>query len=158
MPPARARWQDLAARGKYGEAMAAVEREGFDAVLARGSARDLVTLGDVARFSGEIQKAVETLNAVRARFPGSSESAASAFLLGRLAFEARRDDDGAARWFTVYLSEQPAGPFVREAEGRLIECKQRTGDRAGAREAAARYLERHPDGPHAAMARSLLEE
>lgn len=32
------------------------------------------------------------------------------------------------------------------------------GSASGAREAARRYLARHPAGPHAAHAKSLLEE
>jgi TolA-binding protein len=156
--PQRTSWQELASHGKYKEAMAIVEREGFDGVLAKSSAKDLVTLGDVARLSGESAKAVATLNAIRSRFAGSSESAASAFLLGRLAFEQKGALAEAERWFTTYLSEQPAGPFAREAAGRVLECRVRRGDGEGAREAAKRYLDRYPDGPHAAKARSILDE
>lgn len=154
--PLRVTWQALAAHGKYKEAMAAVEREGFDGVVARSTAPDLATLGDVTRLSGESGRAMQTLNAIRARFPGTSESAASAFLLGRLSFEQRGQYAEAEQWFSTYLTEEPGGPFAREAEGRLIECKLHRADEEGAREAARRYLENYPGGPHAAKARSLL--
>jgi len=155
-PRRRPSWQELAARGAYKEAMATAETEDFDAIIARSSARDLATLGDVARLSGDGDRAVKALSAIRSRFSGSNESATAAFVLGRLAFE--RGQYGAAEaWFATYLSEQPGGPFAREAEGRVLECKQHRGDLEGAREAAIRYLDRYPNGPHAAKARNLLD-
>ena len=155
-PPLRPAWLELAAHGKYKDAMTSVDREGFDAVLGRSSARDLATLGDAARLSGDSARATRALQTLRGRFPGTDESAASAFLLGRMAFEGGNAPE-AERWLGTYLAEQPSGPFAREAEGRLLECRERRGDTAGAREAARRYLERYPTGPHAAKAQSLLD-
>ena len=48
----RAKWLELATAGKYREALELVERGGFESECSRASGRDLVTLGDVARFSG----------------------------------------------------------------------------------------------------------
>jgi outer membrane protein assembly factor BamD (BamD/ComL family) len=60
-------------------------------------------------------------------------------------------------WFKIYMDERPGGALSREAEGRIVEALQRSGNRLGAREAAKRYLARYPDGPHAELARSLSE-
>jgi TolA-binding protein len=87
----------------------------------------------------------------RERFPGTADAAQAAFLLGRSAAPAV-----AARWFDEYLREAPGGPFAREAAGRLVESHSRAGNHAAARQAASVYLQRYPNGPHAAFARSII--
>ncbi|WP_437767597.1 tetratricopeptide repeat protein [Sorangium sp. So ce764] len=155
--PRRPSWRDLVASDRYQEAMTAAEAEGFDGLVARASAADLLTLADVARFSGKPDRAAAALTAARSRFAGSGEAAKAAFHLGRMAFDQRRSYAEAERWFLVYLEEQPGGSFAREALGRVIECRESMGSAGEAREAARRYLARYPAGPHAAHARDLLE-
>ncbi|WP_437721983.1 tetratricopeptide repeat protein [Sorangium sp. So ce861] len=157
-PTRRPSWRDLVDANRYDEAMTAAEAEGFDRLVARASAADLLMLADAARFSGKPERAAAALTAARSRFAGSSEAAKAAFHLGRMAFDQRRSYAEAERWFGVYLGEQPGGSFAQEALGRIIECRARMGSASGAREAARRYLERYPAGPHAAHAKSLLEE
>jgi transmembrane sensor len=147
-------WKALAAAGKYHQAMARVDEEGFANVSTRCDAACLLTLADVARLSGRADRASDALLAVRSRFAGSSESATAAFLLGRLAFNGRAGD--AEHWFKTYLAEQPGGAFAREAEGRLLELSMRRGDGAEARAAARTYLDHYPTGPHADEARRIL--
>jgi TolA-binding protein len=149
-------WQELAGAGKYREAMARIDEDGFSSVSARCDGKDLLLLADVARLSGRGDRASEALLSVRKRFAGASESATAAFLLGRLAFDGRHDLGEAERWFTIYLREQPGGDFASLAEGRLLEIAIQRGDHDRAQEAAKRYLERYPSGPHAAKARSVL--
>ncbi|WP_437595704.1 tetratricopeptide repeat protein [Sorangium sp. So ce590] len=156
--PRRPSWRDLVAADEYKEAMTAAEAEGFDGLVARASAADLLMLADVARFSGKPARAAAALTVTRSRFAGSGEAATAAFHLGRMAFDQRRSYAEAERWFGVYLAEQPGGSFAQEALGRVIECRELTGSASGAREAARRYLARYPAGPHAAHAKSLLEE
>ena len=115
-------------------------------------------LGDTARFAGAGGRAAQALQGLRRRFPGDSRAAPAAFHLGRLAFDARGAYADAARWFAIYLAEQPGGGFAREAAGRLIEARERAGDLPGARDAARDYLSRHPAGPHAGKARDLLPD
>jgi outer membrane protein assembly factor BamD (BamD/ComL family) len=83
-------------------------------------------------------------------------AAVAAYGLGRIAFDQEHAYAQAARWFAAYLNEQPVGPLAREASGRLMEAKQRSGDLAGARSSAQRYLREYPDGPQAALAQELL--
>ncbi|WP_437876817.1 FecR domain-containing protein [Sorangium sp. So ce513] len=154
--PEAPRWRALALDARYKDALAAAEREGFDALCAAVSAGDLHALGDVARLGGSTARAVQAFTALRGRFPGSPEAASAAFLLGRIAQDQGNDPAGAARWFTLYLTEHPGGAFAADAAGRLVEAEDRRGDEASARRAAERYLAAHPSGSHAAYARRLL--
>jgi hypothetical protein len=156
-PPALS-WQQLEKRGRYKEALAALDAAGFDEVVAKGTVAELLSVADVARFGGSPARAASVLASLRARFPASPESASAAFQLGRAAFDGRANYAEAERWFTLYLSEAPTGAFARDALGRVLECRLRTGDRAGARVIAQRYLTAYPGGPHAEEAKSALSD
>jgi transmembrane sensor len=150
-------WKQLAQGGRYADALAAAEAEGFDAVCRHASAADLVLLGDAARFAGSPKRAQQAHELVRARAPGTHEAAMSAFTLGRIAYDRRTYRD-AARWFESYLREDPSGSLAREAAGRLIEAEKAAGDLAAARESASAYLAKYPAGPHAGLARTILNQ
>ena len=154
----RVSWQDLAAGGHYKEAISAIDVEGFDVVSERSSATDLLALADAARFAGEGGRAVQVLSVLRRRFSGTVQAGTAAFLLGKIAFDQQGAFAEADHWFSTYLGEQVGGPLAREASGRLIECRLRTGNMEGAREAAHRYLEVYPSGPHADSAKRVIEE
>ncbi|WP_437715156.1 FecR family protein [Sorangium sp. So ce448] len=143
-------WRALAAQGRYREAMAAVEREGFERVLAGARPPDLIDLADTARHSGEFRRAREAL--LRARLLGARGK--SAFLLGKLAADHLGAPGDALTWFQTYLDEEPGGGLAEQALGRLIELRQRRGDAAGARAAAALYLRRYPGGAYASLAQA----
>jgi hypothetical protein len=125
-------------------------------VCRSANAVDLLALADAARLSGETSRAVDALLTLRQRFPGSTSAATGAFSLGRLAFDQRGAYAEAARWFATYLNDQPQGPLMADAIGRLMEARDRAGDRQAARGDAARYLQRFPDGPYAGTARVIL--
>jgi TolA-binding protein len=149
-------WRTLALDGKYREALAAAEHQGFDGLCAASGAADLYALGEAARLGGEPARATQAFTALRARFAGSPEAAAAAFMLGRTAQDRRKDHAGAAGWFARYLAEQPGGAFAAEALGRLVEARDRTGDEEGARRAAERYLAAYPGGSYTLYARRVL--
>ncbi len=153
-PPAS--WRELAKAGDYKAALRVAEDGGFDATCASGDADEVQSLGDTARLAGDFDRAKHAYLAVRRRHPGTGAAAVGALALGRLAFDHDGAFASAASWFEAYLAEQPDGPLAREAAGRLIEAREREGDRISARAAARRYLSRWPDGPHAEKARSLL--
>jgi transmembrane sensor len=150
-------WRALAAKGIHQQAWKAIESAGFDVVLSRASAAELVTVADVARFSHHPAQAATALSTLRKRFPKDVQAGESAFLLGRLAYDQDGSPSEAARWFSTYLKEHPSGRFAREAAGRLIECHQRLGADDAARVTAERYLAAYPGGPHAMIARRLLD-
>lgn len=157
-PPATTNkdWRSLALAGKYSEAFASAENEGFQALCQRVAAEDVSLLGDVARYAGRANRARAAFRAVRSRFPKSEQAALAAFSLARLDFDQSGAFSSAARWFRTYLAERPGGALAREARGRLMESLHRAGDAAGARSAAREYLARHPTGPHAELARQLV--
>ncbi len=150
-------WKELAKHQRYREALASAEAEGFEATCGKVSARDLVSLGNAARFAGSAARAEQAFKAARSRFSGSSEASMAAFYLGRIAYDQRGDRRQAVQWFQNYLREAPGGAFAREAAGRLLEAERALGDRAAAQLAARSYLEKYPSGPHAGLAREVLE-
>ena len=149
-------WRKLALEGKLREAYASADAAGFDHACEAANAADLLLLGDAARLAGRPDRVSEALLQLRRRFPKDPRSAAAAFMLGKVAFDRGGSDRSAANWFAASLREQPNGSLAREAAGRLIEALRRAGDSAGAERAAKDYLTWYPNGPHAALARSLL--
>jgi TolA-binding protein len=137
--------------------MAAARKAGVSRLERTLSASDLLELADLARFAGSIQEAESALSAVRRRFPGSKAAAAAAFRLGKIAFDRERAYARAATHFETYLEEHPSGPLAPEAWHRVLESYHRSKRPGRARTAARAYLDRYPNGSHAALARRLLE-
>jgi len=154
--PAGAHWLSLAKLGKYADAYAAAQRDGFEAECAKATPEGLSMLADVSRHAGAPRRAEQALLALRKRFPGSPDAALAAFGLGRLEFDEFRAYPAAARWFRTYLKERPGGPMTREALGRLLEALHRAGDTVGAQAVAERYLRDYPSGPHAELASRMV--
>lgn len=159
-PPARTipaeRWRALLAAGRLREGLRAAERANFDQVCRTATAKELLALADAGRFFGPYGRAVTSLGALRRRFPGSADAGTAAFTLGRIVFENEHAYAQAASWFETYLREQPTGPLMGDAFGRLMEARLRSGDDIGARANAAQYLRRFPGGPYASEARGIL--
>lgn len=149
-------WQVLARAGKYDKALGVVESTGFASECERASGEELSLLADMARLKNRPQQAIQALSVLRRRFPGSQRAGVAAFNIARVHFDQRGAYDEAARWFRTYLREQPSGPLVREAQGRLMEALYRSGDRDGAVRLAEQYLAANPNGPHARVAHNLL--
>jgi tetratricopeptide (TPR) repeat protein len=150
-------WRSLARAGKLKEAFVSAETQGFPGLCESASASDLLILGDAARLAGRPERAVSALMSLRRRFPGDARQAAAAFTLGKVAFDQRHAYAEAAKWFSTSLREQPNGSLSREASGRLIEALKNSGQSEEAERAARNYLAKYPEGPHATIARSLLQ-
>jgi hypothetical protein len=159
-PPATvepSEWKRWALAAHPRQAYAAAARMGIDDLCRTLPAPDLLLLADAARFAGEPRPARQAFLALRARFPSDTRAGDAVFGLGILALDADGQPRVAARRFEEYLARWPAGALARETGGRLIEAMDRAGRHGKARRAAARYLAQHPDGPHAAYARQLLQ-
>jgi TolA-binding protein len=157
-PAHGAAWHDYLASGRLEDGLRSAERMGFDRVCQAATSKELLALADAARLFGRSRRAVVALQALRQRFAGSSEAATAAFRLGRIAFEKQHAYGDAASWFDIYLREQPSGPLMGDAFGRLMEARQRSGDLAGARVEAQQYLRRFPQGPYASEAQGILSQ
>jgi transmembrane sensor len=144
-----------AAAGDYPEVVRVAQANDFSALCREASIDDLMLLADAARLSGAFEPARDALLSLRDRFSADPRAATAAFLLGRIFFEQLKAYPRAAHWFTVYLDEQPNGELADDALSRLAEAKALSGDQAGARQAARRYLERNPQGPQAERAKLL---
>lgn len=144
-------WSKLEDRGNYEGAYSAATAAGLPALLRSASADELLRFAQVARLSGHAESQRAALLACHRRFTGSDSAAVAAYELAGACAPAEACD-----WLERYLAEAPHGPLAREALGRLFEARASAGNDRGAREAAARYLARYPDGPQAAPARALL--
>ena len=153
-----AAWHDYLASGRLEDGLHSAERMGFDRVCQTATSSELLALTDAARLFGRSRRAVVALQALRQRFADSSDAATAAFRLGRIAFEKHHAYADAAHWFDIYLREQPSGPLMGDAFGRLMEARQRSGNLAGARVEAQQYLRRFPQGPYAAEAQGILSQ
>ena len=152
------RWRQLLAAGRLLDGLRAAERASFDQVCRVATEKELLALADAGRFFGPPKRAVAALIALRQRFPGSPDAGTAAFTLGRIAFENGHDYGKAADWFETYMQEQPRGPLMGDAFGRLMEARLHSGDGAGARASAQQYLRRFPGGPYSSEARGILSK
>lgn len=149
----RATWKQAAEAGRHAEALRLARAEGFERLIERLPASDLLLLADCARLGGDPGAARLALTGLRRRFPSADSASGAAFRLGRLSGTPSEQ----ARWFRTYLAEAPSGALASEARGRLVQSLHQSGDAAGARKEARTYLDRHPSGPYAAFARSVLD-
>ncbi len=149
-------WQSLAARGMYVDALSAAEKQGLTQLLARESAADLLLLGNSARFASRSEPARRAYLSLRERFPETTSASLSAYYLARLAGDLDKNSGEAVRWLRVFLAESPRGDLAASARARLMDLLRKQGDALGARSVARQYLELHPTGPHAELARSIL--
>lgn len=150
-------WKRWALAANPKQAYAAAVRAGIDVLCRTLPPQDLLLLADAARFAGAAGSAQQVFRSLRARFPGDTRAGDAVFGLGILALDADGQPGIAVRRFEEYLTRWPAGALAREARGRLMEALDKAMQHQEARRAAARYVAKHPDGPHAAFARRLLE-
>lgn len=148
-------WPELARRGQFEAIVAAAKARGIDACVHSSPAADLRALADAARYAGDVALAEKSLEALRARFAGTSNGRAAAFLLGRT-HESTGDLAGADRWYRVYLSESPNAELAPDALAGRIRVLGKSSRRAEAKALAEEYLARYPNGVDVGLARKLV--
>jgi TolA-binding protein len=148
-------WKTLLDRRDYRRLLTELGPDQVEQAIWQSDAAQLIDLGAAARELGDA-RAGWIYSVVRSRFPGTEAAADAAFLLGRMKFHSGVYRSSST-WFETYLRERPDGRLAREAAGRLVEAYHQSGDADRAREAAEQYLDRYPNGPHAGLARSVLQ-
>jgi len=147
-------WPLLVRHGQFQAVVNAAQSRGFDSCLASCSAADIRALAEAARYAGQSALAERSLRALRQRFSGTSESAAAAFLLGRIS-ETRGQTAEADRWYQSYLQEAPRGQFAADALAGRMRAVSALKGAASARPLASEYLQKYPDGVQAPAARKI---
>jgi hypothetical protein len=156
VPGTARRWKEALANGHWDRILADVERDGLEPTLKTASSDELFALADAARYRRRADLARAALLAQRRRFPESARSLDATFLLGRAEEQRESGRASAIRWYDEYLASAPSGTYAAEALGRKMILSSQVGGPASAREIAAQYLRRFPEGSYAGAARALL--
>lgn len=151
-------WRGYLGAGQLSEGLAAARRFGFQRTCRLATAKELLALADASRLFGSPIDAIAPLKILRQRFAGTTEAATAAFRLGLIAFETQHSYAEAARWFEIYMRDQPSGPLMGDSFGRLMQARSRGGEIQAARSDAQEYLRRFPAGPYAGEARGILSK
>jgi ferric-dicitrate binding protein FerR (iron transport regulator) len=145
-------WSARIAKGDFAGVLADAEARGIEATLSSGSIDDLMALADAARYGGKSGVAMQVLEAVRKRFPGSQPASTAAFLLARAA----EDSGNSGRAISLYdATMSEGGAFAAEALGRKMLLVQRSSGDAAAAPIAREYLHAYPKGPYAGAAKAI---
>jgi hypothetical protein len=140
-------WLALADEGRYAEALDAVEMQGgFDAVLSLATAEQLMLLVDVARATGQRERAILALRRVVNQHGSDPNAPLAAWMLGNELGRAG-DADGASQAFAMYRALSPQGDFAQDALARQFEVAAERQDLEQAQKLADQYARDFPDGP-----------
>jgi TolA-binding protein len=157
-PASPAAWQRLADEGQYAQALVSLEASGgFDAALADATADQLMSLVDVARATGQRQRAVTALRRIVSEHGSDPNAPVAAWMLGNELAKAR-DLAGAEQAFAMYRALSPNGDFAEDALARQVDIAAEQGNRDHARRLAEQYLKEFPDGPRTADIQAELEQ
>jgi transmembrane sensor len=113
-----------------------------------GSPRALLARAEAFRAANEPRAAARLFDVLRLRHRGDPRAGLAAFELGRLRLDRLDDPRGAAEAFNDAIAVAPDAPFREDAQARLVEAYDASGDRARCVDARAAYLLRYPRGIH----------
>jgi transmembrane sensor len=154
----RAAISALAGKGKYREALALAERQGFERLANELPENELLLLANAARYSGDAGRARLALLKLRQRFAGRPAADLAALYLAKIAEDMTHEPREAVRWLRTFLQSSPSGDLAAGARASLMSLLLRSGDDVSARAVAEDYLRYHANGPHADEARALVRE
>jgi len=120
------------------------------------SADALLDRADAERRSGDLVAAAATLRSVLGRYPDDRRAALAWFTLGKVERGRDRAADG-ARAFRASFSLAPDGPLGEDALAEEAAAWAAAGEPAEARATAEQYLQRFPNGTHAARMQHIVE-
>ncbi len=151
-----AAWEVLAESGDFKSASSALDREGgFDRVLVRASAGQLLVLADIARASGSRDQAAQALKRVLSAYDSAPEAPIAAWTLGNL-LEQAGDKVGAAQAYATYRRLSPAGDFAEDAAARQVDAALSQRDVELGTRALEEYAQNFPKGRRLAELRKRL--
>jgi transmembrane sensor len=157
-PAPRPRWRELADRGAYTEACAAIGERGLrDASRRAHTVDELWALADTARLSGHPALAVEPLTRLAEHDAPDARAGIAALTLGRLSLDALDAPGEAVRWLERAVALGVPERLREPTLARLVEAHRRAGNGTQMASTGARYLESYPDGRNAARVRAWLE-
>jgi transmembrane sensor len=118
-------------------------------------ARRLLEQANAARRSGDFAQAAALFESLGARYPRDPRAALAAFELGRLRLDALGDLPGAVQALKQSIALAPQGVFREDAQACLATAFARLRDHSRCESARRAYLERYPEGMHAAAVSAL---
>lgn len=145
-------WRALLSAGSRTEALTAAQRDGLFEHPEALSTADALWLADAARL--EQQPALARALLAGVHEVAGEGAAEAAYLLGRLEADAKQLAH-AREAFARSLAADARGAFAEQARGRLLEVLLELEDLPAARRAARDYLQHHPTGAWARLARGV---
>jgi hypothetical protein len=152
-------WQRLANGGEYEAGWFALSQAGgFEQILAESDSEQLMLLADIARATGQRQRAIAALRRVVAEFSADPVAPLAAWSLAGL-LEKSGDKPAAMEAYAAYRELSPEGDFAEDALLRQIKSALERGDREQVHALAAQYERDFPQGQRSAeVARWLNAE
>ena len=148
--PAGPTWADLAREDRFDEGWELLVAD--RSVMRSDDIEDLLVAADVARQSGHLAEAVPYLERALVCSRGDPREQLVTFTLGRVRLAQGKNRE-AAVIFARARAVDLGGSLASDALAREVQAWSRAGDTNRARELAVEYLQRHPEGTHAATVR-----
>ncbi len=151
-------WQRLADEGQYVQALASLEATGgFDAALREANAEELMSLVDVARATGQRDRAIVALRRIVSEHGSDPNAPVAAWMLGNELAKTGALAE-AEQAFAMYRALSPSGDFAEDALARQVDMAAEQGNLDHARKLAGQYLKEFPDGPRSADMQVEIEQ
>lgn len=139
-------WQRLANGGEYEAALYELgQAGGFEQAVVASTPEQLLLLGDIARATGQRQRAAAALRRIVNEFPNDAAAPLAAWSLGNM-LERDGDSAGAIEAFSAYRALSPGGDFAEDALVRELKAAVEQGNRAQVLRLAKHYESQFPDG------------
>jgi TolA-binding protein len=139
-------WQRLANGGEYEAALFELgQTGGFEQAIGHSNAEQLMLLYDVARATGQHQRALAALRRIVGEFPNDAVAPLAAWSLGNL-LETVGDVEGARAAYSMYRVLSPAGEFAEDALVRQIRNAVTSADSTLLARLVTQYDSDFPEG------------
>jgi transmembrane sensor len=125
------------------------------AASSPATVQELLTESDAARSRGDPARGAELLRRILSEHAGDPRAPLAAFTLGRVLLNELGKPREAAAAFHEVIVKAPRSQFAEDALAREVDAWQAASETARARALAKAYLERFPEGRHAARMKAL---